>query len=70
MARSKTMASIDAELQKVQEDYAKAKAKCDALSEKILSLQKQKQELEAKQIMDAYSKSNKSLQELLTFLDI
>lgn len=70
MARSKTMASIDAELQKVQDDYAKAKAKCDALSAKILELQKQKQELEARQIMEDYSKSNKSLQELLTFLDV
>ena len=70
MARSKTMASIDAELQKVQDDYAKAKAKCDTLSARILELQKQKRELEARQIIDAYSKSNKSLQELLTFLDV
>ena len=36
----------------------------------MLKLQKQKQEHEARQIMEAYKKSGKSLQELMTFLDV
>ena len=40
------------------------------ISAKLLKLQKQKQEYEARQIMEAYKKSGKSLQELMTFLDV
>ncbi|MBP3806324.1 MAG: hypothetical protein J6I76_20950 [Oribacterium sp.] len=70
MARSKSMASIDAELTKVTEEHTKAQARCDKLAARILELRKQKQEIEARQIMDAYINSNKSLQEVLTFLEV
>jgi chromosome segregation ATPase len=46
MARSKSMASIDAELAKVTEEHAKAQARCDKLAARILELRKQKQEIE------------------------
>ena len=70
MARSKSMVSIDAELTKVTEEHTKAQARCDKLAARILELRKQKQEIEARQIMDAYINSNKSLQEVLTFLEV
>ena len=44
--------------------------KVDILSARVLELQKQKQEYETRQIVDAYKKSGKTLQELLTFLDV
>lgn len=70
MARTKSISSIEAEIAKAEVELAKAQAKEDAVSAKLLNLQKQKQENEAKQIMDAYRKSGKSFQELMTFLNI
>ena len=36
----------------------------------ILELQNQKQLAEAKQVMDAFKRSEKSMQELMNFLDV
>ena len=70
MARTRSISSIEAEIAKVETELNKAQKKVDALPAKILKLQKQKQEHEARQIMEAYKKSGKSLQELMTFLDV
>lgn len=70
MARMKTISSIEAELAKVETDLGKAQARVDALTAKLLDLQKQKQEYEARQIMDAYRKSGKTFEELMTFLNV
>ena len=70
MARTRTISSIESEIAKVEAELSKAQEKVDTISAKLLKLQKQKQEYEAKQIMEAYKKSGKSLQELMTFLDI
>ena len=70
VARMKTISSIETELAKVETDLNKAQARVDALTAKLLDLQKQKQEYEAKQIMDAYRKSGKTLEELMTFLNV
>ena len=70
MARTRSISSIEAEIAKAEAELNKAQKKVDAISAKLLKLQKQKQEYEAKQIMDAYKKSGKSLQELMTFLDV
>ena len=48
----------------------KAQEKCDSLSAQLLELQKLKQEQETKKIMDAFRKSGKSMNELLTFLNV
>ena len=48
----------------------KAQEKVDAISAKLLKLQKQKQEYEVKQIMEAYKKSGKTMRELMAFLDV
>ncbi|MBQ9867086.1 MAG: DUF4315 family protein [Lachnospiraceae bacterium] len=70
MARVRSISSIETEIEKVEADLTKAQQKCDALSAKLLKLQKQKHEYEAKQILDAFHKSGKSLQELMIFLDV
>ena len=68
MARTRSISSIESEIAKVEAELSKAQEKVDTISAKLLKLQKQ--EYEAKQIMEAYKKSGKSLQELMTFLDI
>lgn len=68
MARTKTISSIETELSKVMANLEKAQKRADSLTAKALNLQKQKQEYEAKQIIDAYRKSGKTFEELMTFL--
>ena len=70
MARTRLISSIDTEISKVEKELAKAQERVDTLSAKLLKFQKIKQEHEVKQVMDAFSKSGKTLQELLTFLDV
>lgn len=70
MARIRSISSIENEIKKVEADLAKAQERCDALAARLLELQTAKQEIEAKKIMDAFRKSDKSMQELMTFLDV
>ncbi len=70
MARMRSISSIEAEINKVESDLAKAQARYDALASKLLDLQKLKQDYEAKQVMEAFRKSGKSLKELMTFLEV
>ena len=70
MARMRSITSIEAEISKVESDLAKAQEKVDSLSARLLELQRTKQEIEAKQVMDAFRKSGKSMQELMTFLEV
>ena len=70
MARTRSMTSIDAEISKVENELSKLQEKQDALIAQLTELQKLQQESETKQVMDAFRKSGKSLQELMTFLDV
>jgi cell fate (sporulation/competence/biofilm development) regulator YlbF (YheA/YmcA/DUF963 family) len=70
MARARSISSIENEISKVEAELTKVQEKCDALSARLLELQKLKQEYEAKQVMEAFRKSGKSMQELMTFLDV
>ena len=70
MARTRSISSIDAEISKVEKELAKAQERVDTLSAKLLKLQKIKQEHEVKQVVDAFRKSGKTLQELMNFLDV
>ena len=71
MARTRSISSIETEISKVTSELQKkAQEKVDELSQKLLELQETKQSIEAKQIMDAFHKSGKSVQELMTFLDV
>ena len=55
MARMKTISSIETELYKAETDLAKAQERVDKLAAKVLSLQKKKQEYEARQIVIPHS---------------
>lgn len=68
MARTKSMASIDTEIVKVQEQLERLQARYDKTTEKLEQLQEQKKKLQADQIMEAYLASGKSFDELMTFL--
>ncbi len=70
MARTRSISLIETEIAKVETELNKAQEKVDAISAKLLKLQKQKQEYEARPIMEAYKKSGKTMQELMTFLDV
>ncbi|MCR2021942.1 hypothetical protein NSB04_19845 [Blautia pseudococcoides] len=68
MARPRSIESIETEIQKTTEELEKGQSKVNVLSERLLDLQNQKQAFEAKQVMNAFKKSDRTLQELLTFL--
>ena len=70
MARTKSISAIETELKKAEDDLKKAQEKVDILSDRVLKLQQQKQEYESRQIIEAYKKSGKTLDEMLTFLDV
>ncbi len=70
MARTKTISSIDAALAKAESELSQAQKKVDILAARVLELQKQKQEQEANQIMEAYRKSGKTFDEVLTFFNV
>lgn len=69
MARTRSISSIDSEIQKIEEELIKVRKKQETLEETLLKLQKAKQEIETKQVMDAFKKSGKSMRELLIFLE-
>lgn len=68
MARMKSITTIEKEIAKTEAELIKIQKKYDALADKLRGLQKEKQDYEARQIMDAYKRSGKSLHELMTFL--
>ena len=70
MARTRSISSIETEITKVSAELQKAQEKVDDLTQRLLELQEQKQSIETKQIMDAFRKSGKSMQKLMTFLDV
>lgn len=70
MARMRSISSIEAEIKKLKEELKKAQAKVDATSARILELRKVKEDYVSRQVMEAFRKSGKSLQELMTFLDV
>ena len=70
MARTCSISSIDAEISKLEDELSKVQEKYDALAARILELQKQKQDIEARQVMEAFKRSGKSMQELMNFLDV
>ena len=68
MARTRSIASIESEIQKTEAELSALSKKYDATAERLKDLQKQKQDYENRQIIEAYRKSNKSLDEVMIFL--
>lgn len=69
MARKKSTETIEAEINKVKSDMSRLQDRYDKLADKLKGLQEEKRRIEADVIMDAYLKSDKSLDEIITFLD-
>ena len=68
MARKKTIEAIENEISKVKSDMSKLQNRYNKLAEKLEDLQKQKRRIEADTIMEAYLKSGKNYDEIMTFL--
>jgi septal ring factor EnvC (AmiA/AmiB activator) len=68
MARMKSITTIENEIAKTESELTKLQKKQDALADKLLTLQKEKQDYEARQIIDAYRRSGKTLHEMMIFL--
>ena len=68
MARKKTIEAIKNEISKVKSDMSKLQNRYNKLAEKLEDLQKQKRRIEADTIMEAYLKSGKNFDEIMTFL--
>ncbi len=68
MARMKSITTIEKEIAKTQSELTKIQEKQDALAERLLALQKEKQDYEARQIIEAYKQSGKTLHEVMIFL--
>lgn len=66
--KMKSLASIDTEIRKVQDSIAKAQQRVTTLSQKYELLKKERDEVEATQIAQAYRKSGKTYHEIMTFL--
>lgn len=57
MARMKSIRTIETGLRKAEADLKKTQEKVDALSQRVLQLQQQKQEYETRRISAAYKKA-------------
>ncbi|MEI3011749.1 MAG: hypothetical protein V8T46_05845 [Sutterella seckii] len=68
MPRNKSITSIDNRIKKVQEDLFKTKARLDKLTAELRELEREKKLRQADAILQALSKSGKSLDDVLTFL--
>lgn len=65
---AKRKVTIDDKIAQAESVVIKTKEKYDAALENLNSLIKKKRELEGKELMQAYEKSNRSLEEVLEFL--
>ena len=70
MARMRSISSIEAEITKVEAELAKAQEKYDSLAARLQELHQLKKDYEARQVVDAFHKSGKTFQELMTFLEV
>lgn len=68
MARKKSTETIEAEITKVKASMSRLQDRYDVLADKLKDLQDQKRRREADAIMDAFVKSGKSFDEIMTFL--
>ena len=69
MARKKSTEAIEAEINKTKSDMSKLQDRYDKLADKLKDLQDQKRRIEGDSIMEAYLKSGKSFDEIMTFLN-
>lgn len=69
MAKQKSMKSLDMKILTTKSKLNRAKERCNQLSKELLNLQQEKDDLEARQIFNAFKQSRKTMRELMIFLD-
>ena len=69
MARKKSTEAIEAEINKTKSDMSRLQDRYNKLADKLKDLQEQKRRIEGDAIMEAYLKSGKSFDEIMTFLN-
>lgn len=68
MGRGKAKTSLDEKIELQKKIVIKAKEKYDAAAEELSKLLKKRNELKNKELLEAFSKSNRSYEEIMTFL--
>lgn len=68
MPRRKSIASVEAKINKTKQEMESLKKRYDALVKQLKSLQEERSQIETGMIADALRKSGKSLDQLMTFL--
>ena len=68
MARTKTLASLDARIRKAQDSVEKTKARYDDAITELGALYDEKKELQLKEVSAAIEKSGKSYEDVLRFV--
>ena len=68
MANRKTLTSIEKKIKLTQQQLSKAKTRYDRLAAELIALNKEKALRQAEMIAQALARSNKSMDELMTFL--
>lgn len=69
MARTKSNASLDEQIEKAQERLAKAKAQYDSAAADLRKLLEERESRRQKLLMAAIAKSDKSFEDILRFLE-
>ena len=69
MARTKSVTSLDEQIEKAQERLAKAKAQYDSAAADLRKLLEERESRRQKLLMAAIAKSNKSFEDILRFLE-
>ena len=68
MARMKTTASVDLKIEKVQSEIIKVQARYDALMVELEKLRAERIEVLGKTFAEAFAKSGRTEEEVMTFL--
>ena len=68
MPRIKTVTAIDRQIEQVQADLIRAKARMDRLPAELRGLELERRQRRADVLLAALSKSGKTLDDVLTFL--
>ena len=68
MARTKSITTIEKEIAKTEAELTRIQQKQDELADRLLALRKERKNYEARQIIEAYERSGKTLHEMMIFL--
>ena len=68
MPKRKSLSALDAKIERTQEKMVVAKRRYDRLAQELRELKTDREQVRATMIAEAFKKSGKSWEELMTFL--